>query len=313
MNLEYYRVFYYVAQYRNITAAAHKLSLSQPSVTKSIQRLEEDLDCQLFFRTKRGVSLTAEGKSLWKRIEPAYQLIMSAERELEAAKSLNLGTVSIAATEMGFGIYVLPTLQSFLKSYPNIKVRFHNALTESTVQMLKSGVVDLAILYSPFEPDGTMQASTIDVFHECLVAGKNYAFLAEKENSLSDLISYPFISMPEGSSGKEYMSRCFQKYGLIFEPDIEVTTMELVIQAAMSNLGIGTLPHRIVRDKIRGNELFYLPLKENLPERQVYVVTNLALPVGIAARAFIEHLRSCRCLASPTLLKASPLQRRSPL
>ena len=62
-NFEYYKVFYYTAKYRNITLAAQKLFLTQPSVTKAIQRLEEQLDCQLFLRTKRGVTLTAEGQT----------------------------------------------------------------------------------------------------------------------------------------------------------------------------------------------------------------------------------------------------------
>jgi DNA-binding transcriptional LysR family regulator len=288
-NLEYCKVFYYVAQYGNITAAAEKLSLTQPSVTKSIQRLEQQLGCRLFTRTKRGVTRTAEGDVFWQRIEPAYRLIMSAERELEALKTLSGGTLSIAATEMGFGTYVLPALKGFLADFPNIKVRFHNALTAKTVEMLKSGAVDLAILYSPFVPDETLAARTIDIFRESLIAGPRYAALADKENDLRGLAEYPFISMPEGSSGKEYMSACFARQGLSFEPDIEVTTMELVIQAAATGLGIGTLPQKLVSDKLADGSLCHLPLKDDLPEREVFLVTNNTIPESAAARMFIER------------------------
>jgi len=287
-NLEYYRIFCCVGRCRSITAAAEKLCLTQPSVTKSIQRLEEQLGCQLFARTKRGVSFTAAGKLLFERVEPACELIMSAERELESVKSLESGSLSIAATEMGLALYVLPALKNFLADHPNIKVKFRNALTDKTVQMLKSGEVDIAILYSPFEADSSLSARTIDVFHECLIAGSRYSFLSSRENTLEELAEYPFISMPEGSSGKEYMRLCFEKHGLDFTPDIEVTTMELVIQAAASNLGIGTLPHRLMEQRVGGGTLFPVPLREDLPDRKVYAVTNRAFSPGMAARIFLE-------------------------
>ncbi len=67
-NFEYYKVFYYVAKFRNITTAARELSLTQPSVTKAIQNLETQLDCRLFTRSKRGVTLTTEGEMIYQRI-----------------------------------------------------------------------------------------------------------------------------------------------------------------------------------------------------------------------------------------------------
>jgi DNA-binding transcriptional LysR family regulator len=288
-NLEYYKVFYYVALNKSITEAANRLSLTQPSVSKSIQKLEEQLNCKLFTRTKRGVVLTTEGEALWNRIEPAYELIQSAERELSAIESLESGTLSIAATEMGFGIYVLPAITKFLKDYPNIKVEFKNAQLERTPQMLSSGAVDLAILYSPFKADEFLSARTIGTFQECLIAGSQYAELAKKQNNLKDLAKYPFISLPEGSSVKVFMTAWFKEYDLIYDPEIEVTTMELVIQAATSNLGIGTLPNKIVDTRIAEGTLYQLPIKNELPIREVYAVTDRHFQSSLAARTFIEN------------------------
>jgi len=289
VNLESYKVFFYAASLGNITLAAEKLYLTQPSVTKAIQRLEERLDCQLFTRTKRGVILTAEGKALWAKIEPACRLILAAERELNAIKSLDGGTLSVASSDMGFGTYVMPALKKFRQDHPNIKVRFRSALTDDMVKMLQSGAVDLVILFSPYEPDEAMETYIIDVLEEYLVAGPKYAHLADRENTLIDLKDYPFISLPEGSAGKEYVTRCFQKYGLTFEPDIEVPTVDLVIQAIMNNFGIGILPRSVVEDHIKRGALFHLPLSESLPERPIFAITNRMLPISVAAQTFIKE------------------------
>jgi DNA-binding transcriptional LysR family regulator len=192
---------------------------------------------------------------------------------------------------MGFGTYIMPALKKFRQDHPNIKVRFHSALTDGIVKMLQSGAVDLAILFSPFEPDEAMETHVIDVIEEYLVAGPKYAHLADKENMLIDLRDYPFISLPEGSAGKEYMTRWFQKYGLTFEPDIEVTTVDLVVQAAMDNFGISILPRGVVESsaKRRGGGLFHLLLSEKLPERPVFAITNRMLPISVAAQTFIKE------------------------
>lgn len=69
-SLDYYRIFYYVAKYRNFTRAADVLLTSQPTVTRTVKNLENDLGCRLFVRNKRGVTLTSEGELLYSYIAP---------------------------------------------------------------------------------------------------------------------------------------------------------------------------------------------------------------------------------------------------
>lgn len=287
-NFEYYKVFYYVAKYRNITTAAQKLFLTQPSVTKAIQRLEEQLDSQLFIRTKRGVILTGEGEALWQKLEPACQLILSAEHELDAMKSLDRGTLSIASTEMGFRTYVLPALKDFLRKYPNIKVRFINALNADVIPMLRDGRVDLAVLHSPLAEELDLHLQVLDSLQEAFVTGPRYSNLADGVHTLEELSEYPFISMPQGSSGKEYMDRFFRDSGLLFEPEITLTTLGLVVQAVESSLGISILPERMVRQKIEQGTLHQIRLVQEPPVRSTYVVTSKTVPLGLAAKAFVS-------------------------
>jgi DNA-binding transcriptional LysR family regulator len=288
-NMDYYRVFYYVVKFKSITLAADRLSLTQPSVSKTIQRLEEDLRCKLFTRTKNGVTLTTEGEALWARVESACELIIAAERELEAIQTLESGTMNIASMEMGFSTYILPALRLFLKAYPNIKVRFRSAMHYQILEMLKAGLIDLAVLSPPDELDDAFESRTIDVFQESLIVGPRYSFLTEREQTLEELSQYPFISMPEGSPGKAYMKECFRKFGLIYEPDIEVTSMEFVIQAAAADFGIGTVPLPVVKSRIENGTLFRLRLKDKLPERRALAITNRSIAASRATQVFMEE------------------------
>ena len=82
VNFEYYKIFYYVAKYRNFTRAAMVLGNSQPNVTRAMNCLEQQVHTTLFVRTNRGVHLTAEGERLYAHVSKAMEHILEAEEEL---------------------------------------------------------------------------------------------------------------------------------------------------------------------------------------------------------------------------------------
>lgn len=88
MNLNLYRVFYYVAKEKSITKAAKKLYISQPAISKSLKKLEEELNIELFFRNLNGVELTEAGKVLYFYIEKAYKDLVMANHALTVYKNI---------------------------------------------------------------------------------------------------------------------------------------------------------------------------------------------------------------------------------
>ncbi len=86
INLNLYRVFYCVAKEKSISKAAKKLYISQPAISKSLKKLEEELDVELFTRSLNGVILTEAGKMLFQYVEKAGKEIMMAERALKGYK-----------------------------------------------------------------------------------------------------------------------------------------------------------------------------------------------------------------------------------
>ena len=82
INFEYYKIFYYVAKYGNITKAATALGSNQPNVTRVMKLLEAQLNCRLFLREARGIRLTEEGELLYSHVEIAYRHLLNAQEEI---------------------------------------------------------------------------------------------------------------------------------------------------------------------------------------------------------------------------------------
>ena len=122
IDFELYRVFNEVANSGNITAAAEKLHISQPAVSKSIKSLENQLGGALFIRTKRGVTLTEEGKELYSYIKLAIEHIRNAENRFTDMINLNTGIIRIGISRTLVKYYLLPYLEKFHKKYPNIRI-----------------------------------------------------------------------------------------------------------------------------------------------------------------------------------------------
>ena len=97
-NLSSYWIFYTVANAGNISKAAKELYISQPAISKSIQKLEESLNCKLFSRSSRGVILTSEGALLYSHVKEAFEAIGSGEEKLKRSIELGVGHLKIGVS-----------------------------------------------------------------------------------------------------------------------------------------------------------------------------------------------------------------------
>ena len=127
-NLEYYRVFYYVARCSSVTKAAEALSLSQPAVSQSIRQLEKALGSSLFVRSARGISLTAEGKILYEYVEKGYSAFLAGETRMLQMQNLECGEITIGASDMTLRFFLLPYLERFHEKYPGVRFQITNCL-----------------------------------------------------------------------------------------------------------------------------------------------------------------------------------------
>lgn len=145
-NLNYYKIFYEVAKTGNISKAADALFISQPAVSKSITKLEQSLNHTLFIRSKKGVKLTEEGKTLYQHLDTAFESIENAEKTLKRIGQLGMGQLRIGVSTSLCKYILLPYLQDFIRANPHIKVSIECNPTFETIQLLKQGKIDIGLI-----------------------------------------------------------------------------------------------------------------------------------------------------------------------
>ena len=209
VNFEYYKIFYYVARYKNFTKAAQALGSSQPNVTRAMNCLEQQINSTLFVRNNRGIQLTPEGEKLYIRVTAAMTQLMAAEEELADSASLSHGSISIGASETALNIFLLDKLKTFHMVNPGIRLKIYNHSTPEAVDAVKNGLVDFAVVSSPVYADSSLKTVVLHSFQEILVGGTTFTALGSQELSIRELTDYPLICL-----GRETMTFRFYNMGL---------------------------------------------------------------------------------------------------
>ena len=274
INFEYYKIFYYVAKYRNITKAAAALGSNQPNVTRVMKLLESQLNSRLFIREARGVSLTETGELLYAHVEIAYSHLLNAQEEICGHNAKGYGTVEIGATETALHLFLLDALLGFKKQYPTIRIKIHNHTTPETIRQLTGGKLDFAVVTSPFEIPKTVYCEKILDFHEILVGGTQYQSHNCTPLEIKDLKKYPWVGLGRGTATDELYKNFFIKHEVDLEPDMEVATSDLLLPLIVNNLGIGFVPEALALPLLKKGSLVPIPVSCTLPTRSLQMMSD---------------------------------------
>ena len=185
-NFEYYKVFYYVSKYENLTKAASVLKTSQPAVTRTIHNLENILGCRLFTRSKSGMKLTPEGKIFYQYVAAGCAQFFKAEDNLNNLISLENGTIYISATETALHCYLFEAVRDFNIQYPNVHFKILNNSTTDSVNALKEGKVDLAVVSASLQLAEPLKMKVVRKYREILIGGSRFAELKGRKTSLEE-------------------------------------------------------------------------------------------------------------------------------
>lgn len=274
INFEYYKIFYYVAKYENITKAAAALGSNQPNVTRVMKLLESQLGCRLFIREARGIRLTEEGERLYSHVEVAYRHLMNAQEEIGGPAMPGGGSVEIGTTETALHLFLLDALHDFRQKYPEVKIKIHNHTTPETIRQLTSGRVDFAVITMPYELPATVSGFPVLDFEEILVGGTQYKDLCKTSLNLKDIRKYPWIGLGRESATYALYKDFFIQHGVDFEPDMEVETSDLMLPLIENNFGIGFVPEKTAAPLIEEGKLVQIPTDGDIPGRSIQVVSD---------------------------------------
>lgn len=294
VNLEYYKTFYYAATLGSMGKAAEAMCLTPPTVTKTIQTLEQQLNCQLFVRSVKGVHLTAAGETLLARVKPGLNLLLVGEQEIHMLNSLEGGTIRIGMSEAAAEYFTMPTIFSaFCKKYPKIKLKIKHQSYAEVHDAILNGEIDLGIL--GIFPEMIQDLNIYKFYNSpnIPVVGKDYMHLADRPIPLEQLSQLPLIFVQSGYSIRKHYENFYRKHQLKFDPMIETPTLSMQVQAVKLGLGYSFLPYPYIEEDVSAGNLFPLEIIGEEPfERPVCLLTSKTIPLSRAAQAFVDILIS---------------------
>lgn len=289
-NLEYYKVFYYVAKLGSLTAAAGELSVSQPAVSQALKQLEKALNTRLFVRSSKGIRLTLEGQVLYEHVKEAYEQLMLGEKKLRSMLQLDSGEVRIGASDMTLKYYLLPLLEKYHEKYPGVKVMVTNAPTPETLNLLRQGKIDFGVVSTPFTQIHGMSMMPVRQIEDVFVGGRKFIQYKNRMLDLQELERLPIISLEGETSTGRYLSEFLLQSGVKLHPEFELATSDMIVQFALRNLGIGSVVRDFAREYLEDSRLFELRFNKIIPKRQICVVTDEKTFISGAAKALLEMI-----------------------
>lgn len=287
---DYYRIFYYVAQYKSFTRAAEVLGNNQPNITRCMNNLENELNCQLFVRSNRGVRLTPEGQKLYEHVAIAFEQLQMGEDELRNDRSLESGMVTIGASETTLQLRLLDTLEAFHNQYPHVRLKISNHSTPQAVSALENGLVDFAIVTTPLTSKKDLQIMPLSSFREILIGGQKYRELAKETQTLESIRDIPLISLVANTGSRELYEKYYYQHNLPFHPDMEAATTDQIFPMIKHNLGVGFYPEVLAEEPISRGEIVQIRLAEAVPVRKVCLVYDRTRPQSVAVKKLIAIL-----------------------
>ena len=284
INLELYKVFYYVATTLSFSEASRQLFISQSAVSQSVKTLETKLGHTLFIRSTKKVLLTPEGELLLRHVKPA--LLMLDEGESLLSGDTLKGQLRIGASDTICRYFLLEYFRRFHQTYPDVRIKVTNSTSIGCVELLEKGQVDLIVCNSPNSRLGNhTKVKILKDFHDIFVADPNCFSFRHLPCSLKDLLEYRILMLSSKSTTSEYLYHAFAVQDLKLLPEVELNSNDLLMDLARIGLGIACIPDYMLNPS---DSLKPIPMTESLPARQLILVQHDNLPVPQAAERFLE-------------------------
>lgn len=291
-NLEYYKVFYYVAKHKSVTIAANTLHVSQPAVTQSIKQLEKSLKCKLFFRSKNGMDLTQEGKTIYKYVENGYATFLQGERMLKDMLQMEEGEIHIGASDLTLKFFILKHLNEFKKQYPNIKINITNAPTPLTLEQLQSHSIDFAVVTTPIKNIKEYDVIPVLQIKDVCVVGEKYKHLSLEKQELEVLTKYPTIALTDNSNTRQYIDQFLAKNHITIAPDYNISNLDLIAEFAKEDLGIGFVVEEYVKEMIDQKQVYKIEFEETPRPRYICIIIKKNTPLSKASETLLNYFAS---------------------
>lgn len=291
MDIRILKYFLTVAREESITRAAEVLHITQPTLSRQLTQLEEELWTKLFVRGTRKIALTGEGMLLCRRAREITALVDKTEREIAAQQELVEGCVTIGSGELASVKRLAELIDSFREKYPMVTYDLFTAAADQVKERMELGIIDIGLLLEPVDMD-RYDYVRLDVREKWVALMRPDDALAEKEFvTAADLAGVPIIMSRRPSVESElgnWFGDYYKDLNMVFHSNLSSNAAVMVQQGLGYALTVAGNPAFLWDEgKICGR-----PLKPPLTSTSV-LAWRRQQPFGRAAQKFIEHVREC--------------------
>ncbi len=288
MKLRHLSYFIAVAEQLSFSKAAEGLRVAQPAISQQIRALERELGAQLFDRVGKRVSLTEAGRALLPHARQIIAAVEAAENEVHERNSLTRGTASLGAPPT-VSTHLLPDqLLRFKRKHPGLEVTLREAGTETLLQLIEVGQLDLAIVAADRLPDIVESVPLLEEEYVLAVSAQHpLRRAARKMVRLADLAAEAFILFPEGYRLREVTLSACRRAG--FEPKVALDggAMQSALEFVAAGLGVALMPELALEGR---KDIHALSISDQSLRRTLGLVWRKGRYLSPAARALREFL-----------------------
>jgi len=269
-NLSSYWIFYTVANAGNISKAAKELYISQPAISKSIQKLEESLNCKLFSRSSRGVILTDEGNLLYGHVKEAFETLNTGEDKLKRSIELGVGHIQIGVSSTLCKFMLLPYLREFIHQNPHISISISCQSTNETLRLLDENKIDIGLIGKPDVLKG-FQFDFLGDIEDTFVATPEYlSNLSERGIKKDEVLEHATLMLLDKNNiTRRYIDDYLQMNHISASETIDISDMGLLIDFAKIGVGIACVIKSFVAKELADGKLVEIPLEQAIQKREV--------------------------------------------
>lgn len=294
-NLSSYRIFYIVANTGNISKAAKELYISQPAISKSIQKLEESVGCKLFSRSSRGVVLTDEGKLLYEHVSEAFETLTMGEEKLKRSIELGVGHLKIGVSSTLCKYLLLPYLKEFIRQNPHISISISCQSTNDTLKLLEDNKIDIGLIGKP-ENLKNIHFDFLEEIEDIFVAAKDYLRNLKARGIQKDHIlqSSTLMLLDKNNMTRQYIDDYLQENQIIIKDSIDISDMDLLIDFARIGVGVACVIKNFVREDLENGTLVEIPLGFPIHKREVGFAYKTTTKPSKSLAEFIHFYKTYR-------------------
>ena len=294
-SLSCYRIFYTVAKTKNISKAAKELYISQPAISKSIQKLEESMNCELFRRSSRGVMLTEEGELLYSHVKVAFETLELGEDKLRNSIELGVGHLKIGVSSTLCKYMLLPYLKDFIKQYPHINISITCQSTNDTLKLLEENKIDVGLIGKP-DNIRSIDFYELAEIEDIFVATSDYLYNLRNRGIDDTMIlqNSTLMLLDKSNMTRQYIDDYLQENHILVGDSIDVSSMDLLIEFSKISLGVACVIKGFVSKELKEGSLVEIPLGFPIHMRAVGFAYKRNMKPSKSLELFVDFYKSKR-------------------